>query len=219
MIENNNFPWYLQQSSTFTTLYYGFFPVAEVASPLAFGDAFNVDRATGKMLFRLGTYWGMNGDNTVWDGLIYDIDNWSEVKVWTGGVKRIEEDLYRNIIKAKSYAFGRLYSLTTLKGVLDLIFAGVDCDYQVYEGEIEQSIDLGFINQQVEESEDYGSVADATISSLNYGTLVQKINRITIVLTATHDIIRTFIEIKAFDLTFIGKPVGIKVNWQYNYTD
>lgn len=179
MIENHNFPWYLQQSSTFTTLYYGFFSVAEYASPLGFGDAFNVDLAQGAMLFRLGTYWGLNGDGSLYDGLIYNIDKWSDVKVWTGGVKEIEEGFYRNLIKAKSYAFGRLYSLSTIKGVLELVFQGYDATFSV--------------------SETYMGL--------------------TITINAPEDVIRTFIEIKAFDLTFIGKPVGIKVDWQYNYTD
>lgn len=180
MIENNNFPWYLQQSDTFTSLYYGFFPVAEAASPLGFGDAFNIDKAQGEMLFRLGTYWGMNGDNTLYDGLIYSIDKWSETKVWTGGIKEVGEGFYRNMIKAKSYAFGRLYSLTTLKGVFERLFEGIEYSISVTE--------------------------DAT-------------NSILITLTATHEVVRTFIEMKAFDLTFIGKPVGIKVGWDYNYTD
>lgn len=180
MIENNNYPWYLQQSETFVPLYNGFFPVAQAASPLDFGDAFNIDKAKGAMLFRLGTYWGMNGDNSLYDGLIYSVDKWSESKVWTGGIKEVEEDFYRNMLKAKSYAFGRLYSFATLKGVFDRLFEGIEHTVEVTE--------------------------TAT-------------NHITITLTATHEVIRTFIEIKAFDLTFIGKPVGIKVEWDYVYTD
>lgn len=220
MIENNNFPWYLQQSSTFTTLYYGFFPAAETASPLEFGNAFNVDLATGKMLFTLGTYWGLNGDNTTWNGLIYNADNWSDGKVWTGGTKGVSEDVYRNIIKAKSYAFGRLYSLETIKGVLDLTFEGIDCSYYVIEEyEVDNAYDMGFVYETTSDIIDLGSVADPVTATYDYGDITKSINRISIVITASQDVIRTFIEMKAFDLTFIGKPVGVRVVWVYVYTD
>lgn len=220
MIENHNFPWYLQQSSTFTTLYYGFFPIAEYASPLGFGDAFNVDKATGNMLFRLGTYWGLKGDNTVYDGLIYDLDAWSDGKVWTGGIKTISEDLYRNLIKAKSYAFGRLYSLETLKNVLDFVFAGTDATYFVLENDaISTLMDFGLVTEPVENTTDCEEVTDPVTQVLDLGIVSLDPNSIVIVINATREVIRTFIELRGFDLTFIGKPVGIKVGWQYNYTD
>ena len=220
MIENHNFPWYLQQSSTFTTLYYGFFPLAETASPLGFGDAFNVDKATGNMLFRLGTYWGLKGDNTVYDGLIYNLDLWSDVKVWTGGTKTIEEDLYRNLIKAKSYAFGRLYSLETLKHVLDFIFDGTNTTYEVLEKEnLERVWDLRYVNEQISEWYDCGNLTDAVTETIDCENIELTPNAITILLTGERETIRTFIELRGFDLTFIGKPVGIKVNWAYDYID
>ena len=220
MIENHNFPWYLQQSSTFTTLYYGFFPVAEYATPLGLGDAFNIDLATGNMLFTLGTYWGLKGDNTIYDGLVYDLDEWSGVKVWTGGSKQINEDIYRNIIKAKCYAFGRLYSLETLKRVLDFIFDGTGATYEVLENQaIAQMLDFGLVTENVEETIDCGNVTDPVTEIFDYGEVTLDPNSIVIVINATEEVIRTFIELRGFDLTFIGKPVGIKVGWQYNYTD
>ena len=179
MIENNNFPWYLQQTETFSTLYYAFFPIAEAASPLGIGDAFNVDAMTGKMLYRLGVYWGMSGSNALWDGLIYDLDNWSEIKTWTGGLKDLGETMYRNLIKAKAYANGNLYSLKTLKEIISRIMG---------------------TNQYT-------------------ATVTENTMEITINLTASRDVITTFIEMRAFDLSFIGKPTGIKVLWNYNYTD
>lgn len=176
MIENNNFPWYLQQSSVFVGLYTGFFDVAVDASPLGLGDAFNVDAMSGEMLFRLGTYWGMSGSPYIWDGLIYDIDEWSGVKTWTGGLKELGEQVYSNLIKAKAYAFGRVYSLNTLKGVFDKVFAGQTHQVEVTESDME----------------------------------------ITISITAAQEVINTFIEARAFDLAFIGKPAGIKVTWEYH---
>ena len=177
MIENNNFPWYLQQSDSFVALYYGFFPIAEEASPLGIGDAFNINEMEGEMLFRIGSYYGLNGNPSFWDGLIYNTDNWSETKLWTGGVSSVQETFYRNFLKAKAYAYGRVYSLNTLKGVIDVLFDTID-----YSAEI---------------IEDYMAI--------------------TIKITATQDAIRDFIDMRAFDLFFIGKPVGIKVEWDYDY--
>lgn len=177
MIENNDFPWYLQQSPVFLTLYTEFFDVAVDASPLGLGDAFNIDEMHGQMLYRLGTYWGMAGSPYVWDGMIYDLDNWSGIKTWTGGLRQMGEQFYADLIKGKSYAFGRPYSLNTLKGVFDRVFAGQ--------------------NITVEVEEDY--------------------MELTIKLTGVRTVLETFVQARAFDYMFIGKPAGIKVNWQYNY--
>ena len=153
MIENNNYPWYLQQSDTFVSLYNGFFPVAQTASPLGIGDAFNIDQMTGAML------------------------NWSEIKTWTGGLKELGEQLYSNMIKAKAFATGRVYSLNTLKGVIERALGSEEYTAEIREGFME----------------------------------------ITISLTASQALLETFVEARAFDLAFIGKPSGIKVNWEYHY--
>lgn len=175
MIENNNFPWYLQQSDAFLALYYGFFGVAELASPLGIGDAFDPDKMTGQMLFRLGSYYGMQGNPSFNDGLIYGVDNWSEFKTWTGGISSVAETFYRNFLKAKAYAYGRPYSLETLKGVLDRVFDGI------------------------------------TYSA----TITEEYMSFTINITASQEDLRSFIDMRAFDLFFIGKPVGINVEWNY----
>lgn len=225
MIENNNFPWYLQQSSSFGALYYGFFPIAETASPLAFGDALNPYAMTGTMLFRIGTYFGMNGTPSFYNGLIYDIDNWSEVKTWTGGVAQIGEELYRNFLCAKAFAFGRLYSTDTLKGVFERIFAGMTADVRVYEAGtiVEEAIDYGYVNEPTEITEDYGNVSAPATTFLDYGDLLGPPavpeNELIIQITASHAVIEAFIEMRGFDLDFIGKPTGVKVNWQYVFTD
>ena len=177
MINNFDFPWYLQESETFLALYNGFLDVAVTASPLDLGDAFNINKMKGLMLYRLGTYWGMSGSPYVWDGLIYNIDLWSDVKTWTGGLKELGQELYANIIKAKAFAYGRPYSLKTIKGAVERLFAGQEYQIEVLESTME----------------------------------------ITISLTASRSLLETFIEAKAFDLTFIGKPTGIKVVWDYNF--
>lgn len=177
MIQNNDFPWYLQESAVFLALYNGFFDVAVAASPLGIGDAFNIDAMSGAMLYRLGTYWGMNGSPYIWDGLIYNVDNWSDVKVWTGGLRELGQTLYSNLIKAKAFAYGRPYSLNTLKGAIDRMFNGQEYSATVTETDME----------------------------------------ITITLTAARSLLEVFIEARAFDFVFIGKPAGIKVVWAYNF--
>ena len=177
VIENNNFPWYLQQSEAFLALYYGFFDVAVLASPLGIGDAFDPDKMTGEMLFRLGSYYGMQGNPSFNDGLIYSIDTWSETKTWTGGISSVAETFYRNFLKAKAYAYGKPYSLETLKGVLDRVFDGITYSATITEGYMSFTINI----------------------------------------TANQEDLRSFIDMRAFDLFFIGKPVGIKVEWAYNY--
>ena len=177
MINNFDFPWYLQESPVFLSLYNGFYNVAVDASPLGLGDAFNIDAMEGMMLYRLGTYWGMSGSPYVWDGLIYNIDTWSDVKTWTGGLKQLGQELYSNLIRAKAYAYGRPYSLLTIKGAIERLFSGQDCQVEVLENDME----------------------------------------ITISLTAERTLFEVFIEAKAFDLVFIGKPAGIKVMWEYNF--
>ena len=177
MVNNYDFPWYLQESPVFLALYNGFFRVAEDASPLGIGDAFNIDAMEGVMLYRLGTYWGMSGSPYIWDGLIYNVDPWSDVKTWTGGLKELGQELYSNLIKAKAYAYGRPYSLLTIKGALERLFTG-----QTYQAEV-----------------------------------VEDDMEITISLTAARSLLEIFIEAKAFDLVFIGKPAGIKVTWEYNF--
>lgn len=222
MIENNNYPWYLQQTSGFSTLYSGFFPIAEAASPLGIGDAFNIDLAQGAMLYRLGTYWGMSGSPYVWDGLIYNVDNWSETKTWTGGLRQLGEEFYANLIKAKAYAYGRPYSLETLKGVFERVFEGMEYDVKIHEtGTIsDNTLDMGLIPETVTDTIDCELVTDAVTEEKDCGDLseaLMPINTITIVISAPEPTIRTFVEARAFDIAFIGKPVGIKVVWEYKY--
>lgn len=175
MIENHDFPWYLQQSPTFSSLYYGFFPAAVAASPLGIGDAFDIDAMTGVMLVRLGRLWGIYGTPSVNNGLIYDIDDWSLIKLWDGDEGEAKETLYRNLIKAKMFANGRPYSIETLYGTFERALEGLE--YQI--------------------------------------DIVEQYMSVTIRLTASADVIRDFIEMRTFDVAFIGKPAGISVEWEY----
>ena len=223
MIENNNFPWYLQQSPVFTELYYGLFDVAVSASPLDIGDSFDLDNATGERLYRLGTYFGLPGTPYTWNGMIYNMDNWSDIKTWTGTQSELLSDtFYRNLIKAKAYAYGRPYSLITLKNVLDRIFDGIEYSAQIIEqGSIAGFyVNYGSVTEIATVDLDYGSVEDAADTEIDYGALDASsvpIQTITIALTAPQDVLTAFITVRGFDLDFIGHPTGIKVVWEYNY--
>jgi len=180
MIRNYDFPWYLQNTSSFLALYDGFFNVAATASPLDLEKAFNIDEMSGQMLYYLGVYWGLSGSLVIWDGLIYDVDKWTSLKVWTGtGEKELSREMYANIIKAKAYAYGNPYSLNTIKEVFARVFANETYSLTVAESDME----------------------------------------ITLTLSAAQNVLESFIEARAYDLSFIGKPAGIKVNWVYSYTN
>lgn len=222
MIENNNFPWYLQQSSAFLALYTGFFDIAVEATPLALGNAFNIDEMHGAMLHRIGEYFGMATSAYTWDGLIYNMDAWSDGKNWTGGIRQLGEDFYSKIIKAKMYAYGHQYCLETLYNVFEIVFEGVEHTIKVFEQGMcaDNTMDFGYVTQSVEETLncDYvTNVADIIIDCESVVIVEVDDNSIIIDITAQENTVRAFIEALSFDYMFIGKPVGIKVNWNYNY--
>ena len=78
---------------------------------------------------------------------------------------------------------------------------------------------MGFVYETTSDIIDLGKVTDPVTATYDYGDITRKLNRLSIVITASQEVIRTFIEMKAFDLTFIGKPTGIRVVWVYVYTD
>ena len=131
MFDNQNYPWYLQQSPLFTTLYDGVFPIVSAASPLELRQMFTLEQVTGAGLLNFGHMWGLRG---MWgatsDGLVYDIDQWSTDKVWTGQMKDLEAQIYRNFINMKTYINGRQYTLGLIKEALARLLAGYP--YEVY---------------------------------------------------------------------------------------
>lgn len=135
MFDNQNYPWYLQQSPRFNALYNGVYPLAVEASPLDIRDFFNVDTLKGTGLLQFGRLWGLRG---MWggtsDGLIYTIDLWSKDKVWSGQMKDLEGQVYRNFIKMKAYIQARPYSLTTLKQAMALLLDGMENEVYIEEG-------------------------------------------------------------------------------------
>ena len=222
MIENNNFPWYLQQSSAFLALYTGFFDIAVDATPLALGNAFNIDEMQGAMLHRIGEYFGMATSAYTWDGLIYNMDAWSDGKNWTGGIRQLGEDFYSKIIKAKMYAYGHQYCLETLYNVFEIVFEGVEHNVRIIEQGMcaDGTMDMGYVVDAVEETLNLGNISNDVDNIIDCGDVVVEDvaeNNIIIDITAPENTVRAFIEALSFDYMFIGKPVGIKVNWNYNY--
>lgn len=143
MIDNQNYPWYMQKSPGFVALYNGLYEVAKHVSPLGLGDMFNVDELpAGEPLYQLGRMWGINGSPNYFDGLIYDIDYWSETKVWSGSVSTLEDKLYRNFLRMKMFIQNKRYSLITLKEALTILLGGEEATITVEESEMSFVINI-----------------------------------------------------------------------------
>jgi len=134
MIDNHNYPWYIQKSPGFTALYNGLFNIVKAASPLGLGDMFNIEALpAGPALFQVGKLWGLTDSPSFFDGLIYDVDKWSETKVWSGSVSSLEGSLYRNFLRMKIFIHNNRYSLKTLKQALDILLSGQEAEISVTE--------------------------------------------------------------------------------------
>lgn len=98
------------------------FPIVSLATPLDIYQIFDVNQVTGQGLLNFGRMWGLRG---IWggttDGLIYNIDKWSTDRVWSGQMKDLEAQIYRNFIRMKAYINGRPYSLTLLKEAMAIL--------------------------------------------------------------------------------------------------
>lgn len=154
MIDIQNYPWYLQNSPNFKRLYDGLFSVAVEASPLGIGDMFNVDELTGASLYRFGEFVGLRGNPFFTEGLIYNFDNWSETKVWSGQVKDIDSKIYKNFVRMKAFlqaqssVFSNGYSLILIKEALAIVLAGYEYQAEVEEDFMEFTIKLS-ANEEV----------------------------------------------------------------------
>ena len=134
MINNQNYPWYIQKSPGFVALYNGLFEVAKHISPLGIGDAFNIDKLpAGEALFTIGKMWGVTGNPSFIDGLIYDVDSWSETKVWSGAVSTLEAALYRNYLRMKIFIQNNRYSLISLKKALEILLGDEEAEITIDE--------------------------------------------------------------------------------------
>ena len=148
MYDNQNYPWYVQKSPTFKTIYDGLFPVVSAASPLGVGSSFDINTLTGVALYKFGNMMGLQGNPTYYDGLIYNIDKWSDVKVWSGHVKDIDAKIYKNFVRMKAFLQGQTngfeqgYSLTLLRDCIAIALDGFEYSITVDEGFMEFTINI-----------------------------------------------------------------------------
>lgn len=148
MFDNQNYPWYAQKTGSIKTLYDGFYPIAVAMSPLGLGNAFDVDTLTDQALYNFGTLYGLSSRAQYFDGLIYDIDNWSETKVWSGHVEDLESRIYKNFLKMKAFIAGRPYSLLLLKEAFDILTHDVGTvNVWIEEGDMSFIIHLDASNE------------------------------------------------------------------------
>ena len=117
---NYDFPWYLQNSEAFMTLYTGLYNVSSHISPLPFLECLKIDDIDlFSQLRALSWIYGLFGNLTsVEDALIYNVNNWSvdevEENYWSG--RPVENlDLLRNYLKAKVQMRNKNLTLQSIK--------------------------------------------------------------------------------------------------------
>lgn len=125
------------------------FPIVSLATPLDIYQIFDVNQVTGQGLLNFGRMWGLRG---IWggttDGLIYNIDKWSTDRVWSGQMKDLEAQIYRNFIRMKAYINGRPYSLTLLKEAMAILMGTreyemwIDEDFMTFTINIKASYEV-----------------------------------------------------------------------------
>lgn len=137
-----SYPWYVQHSPKFVTLYNALFDIVAQASPLGLGDTFDLDKAFGAALRRLGVMWGLQGAPSYYDGLIYKVDNWSQEKVWGGQVRDVDATLYKNFIRMHMYCYGRQYNLQLISDALAILLSDFPYTVTVTEDFMNFTINL-----------------------------------------------------------------------------
>ena len=142
MYNNQDFPWYLQQVPEFVSLYNSFYDIATNITPLPIGEMFDLEQLQGTALFLLGQAWGLTGSPTYYDGLIYNVDNWSEDKVWSGQPQSINNQIYRNFVRMKAFIYGRNYSLELVRDALAILLDGFQYTASVTENYMAFTINI-----------------------------------------------------------------------------
>lgn len=148
---NQNYPWYLQTSPNFVTLYEGMFNTAKNYSSL---DSYKVfyPEIMAEVSDRLGAMYGLKVYAGLWqipvefsaivDALIYDIDNWSETKKWDGDVTGADLEWLLRYIKMKAFINHQPFSLNLIKNAMDILFGDVEHEVTVTETEYAITVNL-----------------------------------------------------------------------------
>ena len=154
---NYDFPWYLQNSEAFMTMYNGLYTVASNISPLPFLECLNIDELTYFEQLRALTWiFGLFGSLvSVEDALIYDVNNWSvdgTVENYWSGNPVDDLSLLRNYIKAKVQIRNKNLTLQTIKQFFSTCLAhrefDADTDIQVTESTLHFDITVT-VNQDI----------------------------------------------------------------------
>ena len=187
MLINYDFPWYIQNSPVFMTLYTGLYNIASKISPLSFTDMLDMDNATSYYeLLVAANFYGMYAKwYATQDALIYNRREWGprpegETKYYWNGRASIDTfKLMANYIRAKTQIRGKPLCLATLKQFYETALDG-------YNYSVENNIQV-----------------------------VESLQHFEIIVTAPENIINGIIEMSYTDRWPFGKPVGISYNITY----
>lgn len=148
---NQNYPWYLQTSPNFVTLYEGMFNTAKNYSSL---DSYKVfyPEIMAEISDRLGAMYGLKVYAGLWqipvefsaivDALIYDVDNWSETKKWNGDVTGADLDWFLRYIKMKTFINQQPFCLNMIKNAMDILLGEESHNVTVTETEYAITVNL-----------------------------------------------------------------------------
>ena len=148
---NQNYPWYLQTSQNFVTLYEGVFNVAKNYTSL---DAYKVfyPEVMAEVPDRLGAMYGLKvyasllqipaEFSAIVDALIYDVENWSETKKWDGDVTGADLDWFLRYIKMKTFINHQPFCLSLIKDAMAILFGDVYYNVTVTETEYAITVNI-----------------------------------------------------------------------------
>ena len=183
---NYDFPWYIQNSPVFMTLYTGFAEIAAQVSSLPFIDMLDLNNVNSySELLTAGQFFGVSN---AWygyaDALIYNLRQWGPRTTppnyyWNGRASTDSFRLMANYIRAKVQIRGQPLSLINLKKFYETALDG-------YNYSVEDGIEIIESEQHFE-----------------------------IIVTATDEIAQALVEMSYTDDFPFGKPVGISYNITY----
>lgn len=142
MTPSNDYPWYVQHEPKFAGLYDELFNIVSMASPLGVGDAFYIPNLQGQALVRMGLLWGLQGAPAFYNGLIYGVDKWSDLKVWSGQMEDLAGDVYKRFVMMHAYINGRQYNLQLIKDAISILMGNNPYTLTVDEGFMSFTINL-----------------------------------------------------------------------------
>lgn len=140
---NQNYPWYLQTSPVFSTLYEEMFATARNFSPVDVYKAFYPNVAVETITdgasasYALKTYanlWQVPTEFSAIEGaLIYDQGQWSVTDKWNGDMTGASLDWFFRYIKMKTHINNQPFSLNLIKEAFEILMGPVGYNITVTE--------------------------------------------------------------------------------------